>query len=76
MSVTGDTIFGHAYMDDCFLVAEDNESLQELADILSQFCSAIGLKINAGKSYYSTTDPNPNLAIFISDPATNTSKHT
>ena len=73
---TGDTIFGHAYMDDCFLVAEDNESLQELADILSQFCAAIGLKLNAGKSFYSTTDPNPNHSISIYDPATNTSKHT
>ena len=39
---TGDIIFGHAYMDDCFLVAEDNESLQALADILAQFCAAMG----------------------------------
>ena len=68
---TGDIIFGHAYMDDCFLVTEDNESMQALADILSQFCAAIGLKLNASKSYYTTTDPNPDLKITVYNPETN-----
>ena len=67
---TGDIIFGHAYMDDCFLVAEDNASLQALADILSQFCAAIGLNINASKSYYTTSDPDTDLKITVFDPLT------
>ena len=67
---TGDIIFGHAYMDDCFLVAEDNASLQALADILSQFCAAIGLNINPSKSYYTTSDPDTDLKITVFDPLT------
>jgi hypothetical protein len=57
-------------MDDCFLVAEDNASLQALADILSQFCAAIGLNINASKSYYTTSDPDTDLKITVFDPLT------
>ena len=57
-------------MDDCFLVAEDNASLQALADILSQFCATIGLNINASKTYYTISDPDEELKITVFDPAT------
>ena len=73
---TGDVIFGHAYMDDCLLVAESNEDLQKLASILSEFCAAIDLKLNASKSYYTTSDPDESLNITVFNPTTNTHEPT
>ena len=56
-TTTGEIVFGHAYADDCWLVAENHEDLQAMANIVADFCNTIHLGINHKKSYYSTTDP-------------------
>jgi hypothetical protein len=55
---SGDLIFGHAYADDCWLVAENHADLQAMANIVAQFCNTIQLGIIHKKSYYTTPDVN------------------
>jgi hypothetical protein len=62
---SGDLIFGHAYADDCWLVADNHADLQVMANIVAQFCNTIQLGINHKKSYYTTTDPNAPHITFI-----------
>ena len=65
LSATGDLIYGHCYADDTVLFAENHADLQQLADIVSEFCESLNIGINADKTIYVTTDTTaPDIEIY------------